>query len=1527
MSDPLTRDDAAAEFLTALEKLEAGLLAWGLADGSFADDELDEHARRFLDAHQLWGTFTEPDALIQLVEERRLLFPFRAGSRWRYRTRSAETVRLMLRLRQLFPKHAGGGWRHAPRLVADARYLTRPRSVPKREVTADQLLAALGNPTGVRADAARALVGTRELSGFQVRATARVLGELDRGAASGTVVCAGTGSGKTLAFYLPALAYIAESLDGTDWVRCLAIYPRNELLKDQFTEAFAQCRRLRGVLTNAKRRPLRVGALFGPTPRNASAFESPWPPDGWRRVSGGYVCPLLRCPQCGGDMVWTDAERAASVERLRCAGPGCAMTAEPDEVVLTRYRLQQFPPDVLFTTTEMLNQRMADSRFGKLFGVGQPAERKPKLLLLDEVHTYSGTTGAQAAFLLRRWRHAARCRPHVVGLSATLRDAPRFFGTLTALPPSAIEEISPQPGELVPKGTEYLLALRGDPAAGASLLSVSIQAAMLLGRALDPRAGHSGGLFGRKLFAFTDDLDVTNRLFFNLRDAEGQDSWGNPKRGNPTGSLANLRAGTAPDAADRFRDGQSWELCERIGHPLRSDALMRVGRTSSQDSGVDADADLIVATAALEVGFNDPTVGAVIQHKAPIDPAAFLQRKGRAGRDPKMRPWTVVVLSDYGRDRLAYQAYDLLFDPELPARELPIGNRHVRRMQAAFAALDWLGFQLEGQDAGSVWQDVSVPVSARSEFERDKVRKRQQRIAVLAEEVLARPERRDDLAAYLLRALGLTADEVEGLFWEPPRPLLTAVFPTLLRRLKTQWRRLVPGERDEQEFFEHNAPLPEFVPRTLFQDLSVPEVTVVTPGQQTGDNERRDAMRAGQALNEFAPGRVSRRFGIKHRYARHWVAPPALAGDREQTLAVSHFVPPRAAEALGAFSTFDVNGDVLLVPCVRSWELHASVPPDDVLDSSNAFPDWRTQIVPLVGGIDTAVPSLSPWVELVAGVTFFTHAANCPVEVRRFAVGCDASIGFDNGTRFEPHIRFTDDAGNPAAVGFAHDADAVLIRLRPPANLPATVAARPELLRALRAAFFRHQVRTAPSLDGIVNVFARDWLAQAFLCAVAGHAAGGGTVRAAVEELPPGQLLGALTAALDVLFQAVPGERPENETEADATDEAAPGQRQKAHGRLLESLENPLVFAALRAAAPALWEPPDESWSEWLLAALKATVGTAAADAIARLCPDVNAREVLVDPEPGPRPAGAIPADECEVWLTETAVGGGGVLEKFQQRYGEDPRRFFDLLSGALAPGDFETADAELTRFLARATDPAEPGWGAVVAEVRAARTGTHADLARAFDGLLAALRTGGFAVTHPVVAALAGRVLRAGTSAQSDRLLCDLLGLWHALEAHTGFEIDGRVFGWLVSADEAVEATLATVIGAPLAGRGGRFAAVSGLLWPRGSAAWGQRLQVRNGYVDMPQTDRGLVLAVLPVPAASVQLSESDATERVRAALLADGVASLAGESGAVRDAVLKFVAEPLDTGSVLAYPRVRGATASAGGVTVTLELAEVGS
>ena len=114
-------------------------------------------------------------------------------------------------------------------------------------------------------------------------------------------------------------------------------------------------------------------------------------------------------------------------------------------------------------------------------------------------------------------------------------EAASFFSQLTGVPENRVEQVSPETGEMIEEGREYLVALRGDPASGASLLSTTIQIAMLWRRVLDLASqaivgndNQNPGIFGRKAFIFTDDLDVTNRLFFNLLDAEGLDYLGRP---------------------------------------------------------------------------------------------------------------------------------------------------------------------------------------------------------------------------------------------------------------------------------------------------------------------------------------------------------------------------------------------------------------------------------------------------------------------------------------------------------------------------------------------------------------------------------------------------------------------------------------------------------------------------------------------------------------------------------------------------------------------------------------------------------------------------------------------------------------------------------------------------------------------------------------------------------------------------------------------------------------------------------------
>ena len=539
-----------------------------------------------------------------------------------------------------------------------------------------------------------------KLAGFQERAALRLAKEIDD---SGTIVTAGTGSGKTLAFYLPALIRIGKAVDQSRWVKAMAIYPRSELLKDQLAEAYTMARRVDSTMREHGKRPISLGALYGATPRNATIEAVKHAK--WTMRGGNFVCPWMRCPKCENELVWCREALSSGKENLVCMGEACGVQIPSAQVVLTRRALQQHPPDILFTTTEMLNQRLSDHWMRGLFGVGNSPSRRPFLALIDEAHTYEGTSGAQVALTLRRWRHLLRSPVSWVGLSASLTNAVDFFADLCGVPSDIVVEVTPSAEEFIEEGMEYQVLLRGNPAARASLLSTTIQTSMLLPRLLNPLEDTKASeTFGQRTFLFTDDLDVTNRLFDDLRDAEAYSIFGKPDPARTP--LANLR-GLGDDAVMRDTQGQRWRVCEDIGHRL--DQRLVVGRTTSQDGGVNHQANVVVATAALEVGFNDPMVGAVIQHKAPRQAASFLQRKGRAGRSREMRPIMLTVLSDYGRDRAYFQAFEQLFDPILEAQFLPIQNPYVLKMQAVYALFDWLAERTVGSSKAWQWDLLSRP--------------------------------------------------------------------------------------------------------------------------------------------------------------------------------------------------------------------------------------------------------------------------------------------------------------------------------------------------------------------------------------------------------------------------------------------------------------------------------------------------------------------------------------------------------------------------------------------------------------------------------------------------------------------------------------------------------------------------------------------------------------------------------------------------------------------------------------------------
>lgn len=1497
-------DQQLAEVLGRLERTEARLLTWGLVEAGFSEEELLDRILALSDELKLSGS---PQEVLGSLVERGLLVRLQYPSGPIYRTRMAETVRLLSHLRQLFPRHFDGqGWRWAPSLVSDFRLLLQPRLFPRRDLTIETVLASL-----VREESGRPLIeaiagqmvatatGPRRLSRFQVAAAQGVLNDLEQRGSRGTIVCSGTGSGKTLAFYLPAMIAIAQRMTAASWTQVLAIYPRNELLKDQLTEALKTVQKVNPSLVTLGQRGARIGAYFGFTP-----FSPPLAPtqSGWaERAGGGLVCPFVRCPLCDGDLVWLDQDREKGIEHLHCASRLCDGKTG-DELVLTRSAMQGAPPDILFATTEMLNRRFTDSWSRHVFGLGKRASKKPYLVLLDEVHTYEGTHGAQVAMLLRRWQKAIGSPVHFVGLSATLRDATRFFASLTGLAEEAVREVGPRPEELEPSGMEYQLALRGDPVSGASLLSTTIQVAMLLHRVLDPQqTGRSHGLFGSRLFLFTDKLDVTNRLYWDLLDAEGRDSWGNPRPG--AASLATLRDPARDQRSERLAEGQSWDASDEIGHHLGAMAL--VGRTSSQDAGVDTHSDIIVTTPSLDVGFNDPTIGAIIQHKAPRDAAQFLQRKGRAGRAVEMRPWTVVVLSDYGRDRLAYQSYDLLFDPSLEPRYLPVGNRYVQRMQAGYATLDWLAEGLERGPTiprGSVWDDLARP-TAKS----DGASRQAAELKLLRGLQIDRSSR-FRFSRFLTGGLLASRRDVESLLWEQPRALLTSLVPTATRRLATAWR----ARGTEGSDLVAGWPLPDFLPANLFSDLALPEVHITTPAATRGAEEGDFPMPIAQALMEFAPGRVSRRYGIEHRYVRHWVEPASTA-DPTQQLEVGSWITD--AEDIGEV-TARIDGADRAVRCIRPRTITVVRPPPPVLDSSFASPSWQVEVVPSDQGVVADLPNPSPWEDIVTDMAFYLHRHGSGVEMRRFATECVAGINFRDGRRVESVIRYVDDQEIPVAVGYKIDVDGIRVDVGAIGKSLRSTFEMACRSPGARVSWFRQTVISTERLDGIASSFDREWLCQIFLSALSATALHESlTLEDATAALARLGIGAELVRCLNVIFQTLPGVEDQEDN--------AP----RLHDRLSELCTDVRVDTVLTDLAPALWTDPGDDAEAWFADRLAATLGAAMLDGCQRLCPDVDVSELRVDIRVGPAATDGL--GPREVWITEDIPGGGGILERLFDRYCEDPRRFWRLVDSALQPSDAELVDGELTQILEWLETDSE--LAELVSAVRDSSARSFAILEDSFGNLRAALAKRGSLVCHPVIAALASRILRPASDPTIDRMMLTLVRRWGGEEARLGIELDARVIAYTVARDN-FDDVAAALAASGLEPEGEAvswiFAVISSLMWPRGWQLRAASLVAPNPFARHPPTAPDALSAMLhrtlPDPVdAEIDEWHRDLSESLRAT----GVGGLsAGRDGykLLRQRLLAAVSEPVDMGHLHLYPRVAGVSRGREGVIVHLDLPE---
>lgn len=1480
-----------AEVLTVIELREMELLARGLVDSVLTEAELDELLGDALQLAEVAGA-TVTSAKRELLASG--LIVEHAGG---YRSRMAETVRVITHLRQ--------GFRHRPitegkPLVMDYRLVHKRRVRPRAECSVDDIRQEFPDLTRLQATVAADLLHDvverlRSQQGqsapvlplyrYQAESAIAVLRALASRRRHAVLISAGTGSGKSMAFYLPALMEIAETVagDATPWTKTLALYPRRELLRDQFAETFGWVDRIHSE--GRLPRPLRIGAWLGGVPN----FVSEKVPDGWESAGGrdrDAVFPWAKCPRCSDELVWTAQDRVRKKERLYCSGRRCGYVTPEGMLGLTRESLCQTPPDIMFTTTESLNRQMADTGSYPAFGLS--GTKRVKSVLVDEIHTYEGLTGAQTGYLFRRLAHRVGTPIVWVGLSATLANPQAFAGQLLGLSIAEVSPVAPTTASLESSGAEYLLALRHDPTQRTASLSLTIQTAMALSRALDPgprrfrrRETLSDELFGQKLFIFTDKLDVTNRLYWSLLDAEGWFAPGKPRTKYRPLTLANLRSeqqlGAEPTvlepAIDRDADGQWWWMAEQLGHELDDDQK-NVDRISSQESGsVDA-ADIVVATASLEVGFSDSRVGAVIQHKAPGSAARFIQRKGRAGRRTHTRPWTVVTLSDWGRDRFAWQTYDQLLDPALKDQHLPFRNRYVQRIQAVYATLDWLAGELAMFDGvTSVWSDLAGPARQLHTNEHKIAQRlnRQQRAAQLLERVLERRTEFDSWADHLKQALRLDDNEFNALLASPPRPLLLSVLPTMQRRLATQWEGEVPLPGDAA--VKYRQPVPEFAPSSLFADLVSTEVSLSVPqpdGRDGARDPREESLPVARILREFLPGNATRHFGHS-RDDRHWVPIEVPEGN---DFAYVRFEVSTAydTQKAGFVPTLDGRGVPLHIPI----RVRLSFVPEGLEDATSVSPDWQAHLEAVGSGtpVDISGTALSACIK---GLDTHLHEQGDAVRVARFTLGGSGRALLSRGASSTVEVELLHQ-GEPIALGFEYETDGLKVGLNDVGDSPLSAWERgdyaAEVVSEMQRAVVGFSVFDA---DRVIELLERL------------------VVRCIVVDRDPVEQL--LSWQAEVVRDRVLAEIPADEDSV-------------VREALAEAMEHPGVLPAVHTAFRVLLGEEPESVREWRQRRLASSMGAALLEASIRLVPETDPEDIQIDISP----------DGMTLWITELSPGGNGHIGAIVRELQRNPVLFSDVVEGLTDPGELERLGRAMTRAVSCLTVNGQAR-KLVDEMVRAWRLG-HVAVAEAFDRVVAHLRASGVGVDQALTTSLAARFVGPGCTADQLDVARVVLQWVESVEQVLRFR--PRIANLLSGGALAVRAALPPAVQA--LDEGERQRRLDLLTWPQGREAALHDLEARGLFGRLPPADRHLLGEFLPNRRTPVRLSETDPEVYVQA-LAATRDVELVGtaqQRAAMRAAIIRSQVREIDTDGLFLYPLVNGLDLTADQLSCNLHIEE---
>ena len=276
--------------------------------------------------------------------------------------------------------------------------------------------------------------------------------------------------------------------------------------------------------------------------------------------------------------------------------------------------------------------------------------RDVKLLVVDEVHAYSGVFGSNAAFLFRRLRHLFAllgASPRFFCASATVADGRQHLQQLFGVP---FELIGPDK-DTSPKHEVSIVFLR--PPAAADLLS---ETALFLSGLAEEK---------KRFIVFVDSRKQTEQLATILARSRTGAAGGRGEEDE-----------AEPEIAPGF-DGEHLTqygiLPYRAGYEEHDRAIIQERLSSGQLQGV-------VSTSALELGLDIPNLDAAVLLGVPASATSFWQRIGRIGRH---KEGVVYLLhtGSYG-DEMVFRSPESLLERPFAESTLYLDNPRIQYIHA-----------------------------------------------------------------------------------------------------------------------------------------------------------------------------------------------------------------------------------------------------------------------------------------------------------------------------------------------------------------------------------------------------------------------------------------------------------------------------------------------------------------------------------------------------------------------------------------------------------------------------------------------------------------------------------------------------------------------------------------------------------------------------------------------------------------------------------------------------------------------------